>query len=156
MSGEVKGIIKIQHEFDGGGSRAGSGRSKLTVIFLVELSAGQREGGNAPSIHHWLKEDSIKQQPKFVVEKATVLLVKEAGEKLRKGEGVYPCGILERVKGEGGKKVEKRRETDTIGERPQLVRAKSLEDQMLQQSGYGMKGKCNSHRIPLFAVHTHN
>ena len=141
MSGNIKGIVKIQHEFDGGGSR-GSGRSKLTVIFLVEVSGGQQEGAAAGSAHHWLKEDSILQQPKFLIEKATMGLLKEVGEKLRQGEGVYPCEILECVKGESVKKKGgKRRETDTIGERPQLVRAKSLEDQMLQQSGYGDRGE---------------
>ncbi len=118
--------------------RSGNGKSKLTVIFLVEA----QHGGGGASIQQWLKEDSIVQQPKFVIENATVALLKGVGEKLRRGEAAYPCEVLECMKAEGGKKkVEQRRETDTIGERPQLVRAKSLEDQMLQQSGYETKGE---------------
>lgn len=65
-------------------------------------------------------------------------LLKGVGEKLRKNEAVYPCEVLECVKGGSD---QKRRETDRIGERPQLVRAKSLEDQMLVQSSYGPKGE---------------
>lgn len=53
---------------------------------------------------------------------------------------MYPCEVLECVRAGSEKKIEKRRESEQIGERPQLVRAKSLEDQMLQQSGYETKG----------------
>ena len=141
MPGQVKGIVKIQRQFVGGGVRAGSEKSKLIVTFLVEVSAGEHDG-EASNIHHWLKEEDILQQPNFVVEKATVVLLKDVSKKLREGVAAFPAEILECIATDSSKKrAEKRRETDKIGERPQLVRAKSLEDQMLQQSGYGTKGK---------------
>ena len=127
------------------GVRPSHEKSKLTVTFLVELSAGQQEGGVASNIQHWLKEEDITQQPNFVIEKATIVLLKEVGARLRRGEAAYPCEVLECIRTESGKK--ERRETDTIGDRPQLVRAKSLEDQMLQQSGYVTKGECTNHSL---------
>ena len=141
MYGDIKGIVKIQRQFDGAGVRSGSGMSNLMVTFLVELSAGQHEGGVSSNTQHWLKEEDIVLQPKFVIEKDTIALLKEVGDRLRRGDAAYPSELLECIKADGKKKAGKRRETDTIGERPQLVRAKSLEDQMLQQSGYGARGK---------------
>ncbi len=143
MRGQVRGIVKIQRQFDGGGVRAGSEKSKLVVTFLVEVIAGERDGGVASNIRHWLKEEDILQRPNFVVEKATVVLLKDVSRRLKEGEAAYPAKILECMTVDSGKKrVE---QTDKIRERPQLVRAKSLEDQMLQQSGYGTKGKPYHH-----------
>lgn len=108
------------------------------MTFLVQGTAGESD---STSTRHWLTEQDIAQQPKFVVESSTVLLLKSVGEKLKNDEAVYPCEVLECVKGGGDQKKERRRETDGVGERPQLVRAKSLEDQMLLQSSYGQQGE---------------
>lgn len=110
------------------------------MTFLVQETAEEPHGGVPTSPVHWLTEEEIAQKPKFVIESSTVLVLKSVGEKLKNNEPVYPCEVLECVKGAN----EKRRETDRIGERPQLVRAKSLEDQMLLQSSYGPKGELAS------------
>lgn len=111
------------------------------MTLLVQETPGEEpQEGEPTSVRHWLTEQDIAQQPKFVVESSTVLLLKSVGEKLKNNEAVYPCEVLECVKGGNDQKKEKRRETDGTGERPQLVRAKSLEDQMLLQSSYGPKG----------------
>lgn len=107
----------------------------------MQQTAEEPHEGTPTSTKHWLTEEEIAQQPKFVVESSIVHLLKSVGEKLKNNEAVYPCEMLECVKGGNDQKKEKRRETDRIGERPQLVRAKSLEDQMLLQSSYGPKGK---------------
>ena len=113
------------------------------MTFLVKETGTVKEvqGGTPTTAKHWLTEEEIALQPKFVVEASTVELLKSVGEKLRKNEAVYPCEVLECVKGGSEQRKEKRRETERTGERPQLVRAKSLEDQMLVQSSYGPKGE---------------
>ena len=136
----MQGIVKICHQ-GGGGNGPGGVPSKLTVTFLVFETAGEAHKGTPTSAKHWLTEQEITQQPKFVLENSIVALLTGVGEKLRNNEPVYPCEVLECVNVGNGRKIEKRRETDRIGERPQLVRAKSLEDQMLLQAGYGEKGE---------------
>lgn len=131
--------------------------SKLTVIFLVKEVVTQPHLGLSTSIKHWLREGEIMQHPTFLIEKSTVLLLKGMEEKLKSKEAVYPCELLECVMaGDEQKKIAKRKETDKVGERPQLVRAKSLEDQMLQQTGYGEKGEfrlCFQHENSFKLLH---
>ena len=144
MKGEVKGILKIQRVC--GGCGPGSVSSTLTVTYLVEQLTNDPHTGDGDPIStatkHWLTESEIGMQPKFAVESSTVVLLKAVGGKLKGGEAVYPCEVLECVTVGGEGKVARRRESERTGERPQLVRAKSLEDQMLLQSGYGEKGVC--------------
>lgn len=135
MNGALKGILKIQRQYDGGGG-PGKMDSKLTVIYLIEEAADEAHAGVPTCTKHWLTEDEMAQQPKFLIERSTMLLLKSVGDKLRRNEAVYPCEVLECINPGTDKK---RRESEQI-EGPQLVRAKSLEDQMLQQSGYGTKG----------------
>ena len=54
---------------------------------------------------------------------------------------VYPTSLVECLHMEGRKKAVVRRESE-LGERPNLPRDTSLEDQMLEQSGYGSHGGC--------------
>jgi len=118
----------------------------MCVIFLVNEATEQSAlAGTSCSTKHWLQESEIMQQPKFVIDQSTVELLKGVKEKLRTNEAVYPCEVLECVGEE--RKVTKRNDGDNPGGRPQLVRAKSLEDQMLQQSGYGEAGKVDNVRI---------
>lgn len=115
--------------------------SKLAVIFLVENNGSHLHPAASASVKHWLTDDEITKQPKFVIETSTVVLLKSVGEGLKGNVTVYPCEVLECVKMISNKNaVEKESESDEIGERPQLVRAKSLEDQMLHQSGYRSMG----------------
>ena len=88
------------------------------MTFLVKEEV---QGGTPTTAKHWLTEEEIALQPKFVVEASTVELLKSVGEKLRKNEAVYPCEVLECVKGGSEQRKEKRRETERTGERPQLV-----------------------------------
>lgn len=135
MNGVIKGILKIQRHYDGGGG-PGKMHSRLTVVFLVEEDADQPHAGVSTCKKHWLTEKEMAHQPKFLIDMSTQALLRS----VVKNEPVYPCEVVECVKPRGEVKIEKRRESEQIGERPQLVRAKSLEDQMLQQSGYGTKG----------------
>lgn len=142
VKGEVKGILKIQRVCGGVGGGPGSVSSTLTVTYLVEEITDEPHTGDPTTTQHWLTESEIGLQPKFAVESSTVLLLKAVGGKLKGGEAAYPCEVLECVPVGGGGKIERRRASERTGERPQLVRAKSLEDQMLLQSGYGEKGEC--------------
>lgn len=119
------------------------------MTFLVK-EVLETHMGTPSSVKQWLTEEEIGQQPKFMLDSSTVLMLKTVAEKLRKNESVYPCEVLECVKAGNEDNLDGRREADRIGERPQLVRAKSLEDQMLLQSRYGVKGK---HLTLLLTVH---
>ena len=145
MNGDIKGILKVQRQYD---TRDGASlNSKLTVVFLVEVSPGKPHLGKATAIKHWLTDDQIAQDSSALIEVSAVQLLKSASEKLKSGEGICPCELLECVNFGGRRKiVEKRRESEQLGDRPQLVRAKSLEDQMLSQAGYGPEGE---HRLYL-------
>ncbi len=119
-------------------------RSRLNIILMVEETPGLPHLGKPTITSHWLTGVEIKQQPKFSLEASTVLMLEGVDEELKSTKTVqtYPCGLLESVS-VGRKKMERRRETEKIGDRPQLVRAKSLEDQMLEQAGYGVEGQCS-------------
>lgn len=108
-------------------------------MFLVKECPGKPCLSDSTIIKHWLTNEEITRQPKFVIETATVLLLESVHEKLTKKEDllVTPSGIIECVSAKDESEVV----PGGIGERPQLVRAKSLENQMLNQSGYGPKGK---------------
>ena len=155
MNGVIKGILKIQRHYDGGGG-PGKMHSRLTAIFLVEESRDKTHSGTSTVKQHWLTEEELSQQPKFLIETSTMALLKKVGDISTKNETVYPCEVLECVRPAGENKLQKRRESEQIGERPQLVRAKSLEDQMLQQSGYGTKGMFTKlSTFSLWAVYFH-
>ena len=139
LSGVVKGILKIQREYNDA-SVLRTTHSKLTVVFLVEESPHKPHlSDSTTNILHWLTEHEITKQLSTVFEASTMHIWKSISEKLKKKELVCSCDVLECVGGQN-KKTEKR-DTRLIEERPQLVRVKSLEDKMLFQSGYGREGE---------------
>lgn len=85
----------------------------------------------------WITEEEIAQLPELCMEPLTWKVLNIVRDKKKKNEGVYPCEVLECVTSE----MERRGESVNTEVRPQFLRAKSLEDQMLSIAGYGSDGK---------------
>ena len=128
------GIIKIQHQVT---KFAAASNQRVTVTFLAAEQAGRPNLGTPSFVLKWFTIEHLKTLSSYVLDPHILTVLQYVHD----GGAVYPTSMLECVDITGRKKEGGKRRESELAERPQLVREGSLEDQMLEQSGYSQFGK---------------
>lgn len=108
---------------------------KLTVTFAVEEKPGRPNLGSPPRRLKRLTVGELEALSSYVLEPGVLKLLQSSHDQ----GALCPSALLECVDFAGTKRAERRRESEQA-EMPQLPRETSLEEQMLEQSGYKHHG----------------
>lgn len=145
INGEVLGILQIQHKT---GKWVASGQ-KLVVIFLANEQPGRPNLGASTLTLKRLTIEELKSQSSYVLDPGILKLLQEADS----GGTVYPTSLLECVDSSGRRRAWGRRRESELVEKPELQRGVSLEEQMLEQAGYGAYGQFVTHDCIVLVQH---
>ena len=108
---------------------------KLTVTFVAEEKPGRPNLGSPTHRLKKLTVGELEALSSYVLEPSILKLLQSAHGQ----ETLSPSSLLECVDFAGKKRADRRRESEPA-ETPQLQRETSLEEQMLEQSGYKHHG----------------
>ena len=141
INGDIKGILKIQYcTTTPGASLSFSERSQFIVAtFLADLKLG-RPNLSAPNfVVKWLTIKELEQLSPLTLGGPTAVLIKRVHVD-KDNVSLCPKEVLESADSFSHHK-DKRRESGSIDEKSLSFGVKSLEERMMEQSGYGIYGK---------------
>ena len=134
INGDIKGILKIQF------CTTTPERSQFIVAtFLADLKLG-RPNLSAPNfVVKWLTIKELEQLSPLTLGKPIAVLIKRVHVD-KDNVSLCPKEVLESADSFSHHK-DKRRESESIDEKSLSFGVKSLEERVMEQSGYGIYGK---------------
>ena len=116
---------------------------KLVAIFVAEETPRVPQAESSSLTLKRLSIDELKQQSDYVLSPTLLKLLVSMHE----SNTVYPCSVLECFNAEGRQRAAgmEKEEEETDG-------VQTLEEQMLQQSGYGPFGELQQHTLNMVYI----